>query len=159
MPYYDGISKGYDELHEEEQLKKLRAIKDNFKASKNAKMLDLGCGSGLSSDFECIVTGIDPSIGLLKINRHKRKILGIAESLPFKGNVFDYIISVTAIHNFRNIKKSLKEIKRVGKNDFVFSVLRKSRRFDFVRRELAKNFMIIKAVKEQQDIIFFCKKP
>ncbi|MBS3114871.1 class I SAM-dependent methyltransferase [Candidatus Woesearchaeota archaeon] len=155
MDYYDFIAKGYDELHREEQSNKLLIIKNNIKINKKIRILDVGCGTGISSGFGCFVVGIDPSIGLLKQNNNK-KILGVAENLPFKNYSFDYVVSITSIHNFKNIKKSINEIKRVGKENFVFSVLKNSKRFDFIKNLIEKNFRIIKVVEEEKDSIFFC---
>lgn len=156
MAYYDAISKGYNELYKEEQLKKLAIIKNNVKISKNTKILDIGCGTGLSSGFACFVAGVDSSIGLLKQNKGIRKILGNAEALPFKDNSFDYVISVTAIHNFEDIKKAVKEIKRVCNGKFVFTVLRKSGKFDFIKKLIEKNFKVEKELEEEKDAILFC---
>ena len=39
------------------------------------KILDVGCGTGISSGFDCFVAGIDPSIGLLRQNKNGKKIL------------------------------------------------------------------------------------
>ena len=86
------------------------------------------------------------------------KLLGTAENLPFRGNRFDYVVSITALHNFKDIKKSINEMKRVGRQDFVFSILRKSGKFPFIKASLEKGFIIEKAVEEQKDTIFFCKK-
>ena len=157
MAYYDSIAKGYNGLYQEEQLNKLFIIKDNIKINKKTKILDIGCGNGLSSGFDCFVVGIDPSIELLKLNKRNTKLLSAAEALPFKDNSFDYVISITAIHNFKNIKKSLNEIRRVGRNDFVFTLLRKSRKFDFIRKLIEKNFTVEKVIEEHKDTIFFCK--
>jgi len=159
MAYYDSISEGYDELYKDEQIKKLSIIKSKIKVRKNSKLLDVGCGSGLSSDFGCFVVGIDPSMGLLKNNKNKIKIKGIAEMLPFKDSSFDYAISVTAMHNFDDAERSLKEILRVGKNDFVFSILKKSKNFDKISGIIHKNFKVYNAVEEDKDVIFFCRKP
>lgn len=156
MAYYDTISKGYNELHKEEQLKKLAIIKNNVKISKNTKILDIGCGTGISSEFDCFVVGIDPSIELLKQNKNNGKLLGIAEALPFKDNSFDYIISVTAIHNFENINKSLNEMKRVGKDRFIFSILKKSKKFDSIKRMINDNLKVERVILEDKDAIFFC---
>ena len=158
MPYYDAISGGYDELHGEEQLSKLSIIKSNLEISKNAMLLDVGCGTGISSQFGCKVVGLDSSIGLIKLNKSSDKIVGFAESLPFKGNSFDYVISITSIHNFKNIKKSINEMKRVGKEHFVFSVLRKSGKFDYIKKMIEENFKIGNVVEEEKDVIFFCNK-
>lgn len=156
MDYYSQIAQGYNELHQQEQSNKLLIIKNNIPTSKETKILDVGCGTGISSDFECFVVGIDPSIGLLMKNS-KRRILGVAEALPFKNSTFDYVISVTSIHNFTDIKKSMDEIERVGKGYFVFSVLNKSKKFDAIKESIKKNFKIEKIIEEDKDAIFFCK--
>ena len=157
MDYYDFIAKGYDELHIEEQSNKLFIIKNNIKINKKIKILDVGCGTGISSDFDCFVVGIDPSIELLKQNKNDKKLLSVAEMLPFKDYSFDYLVSITSIHNFKNIKKSINEIKRVGKENFVFSVLKNSRKFDFIKKLIQKNFKIEKVIEEDKDVIFFCQ--
>ena len=159
MTYYDKISGGYDELHKEEQLNKLKIIKSSLKINKNSRLLDIGCGTGISSDFECFVVGIDPSIELLKRNNKTMKINGIAETLPFKDGVFDCVISVTALHNFNDLEKSLEEITRVGKNNFVFSVLRKSGNFSKIKNLINNNFKIQATMEEEKDTIFFCSRP
>ena len=157
MNYYNQISKGYDRLHKEEQLKKLSIIKKNIKINKQDLLIDVGCGTGISSQFDCKVIGIDPSTGLLKLNKNKNKILGIAGNLPFKDNTFDFVISVTSVHNFKDIEKGLKEIKRVGKNDFVFSILKKYSKLNKIKKEIKNNFKIKKIIEEEKDIIFFAK--
>ena len=155
MDFYNQIAKGYDGLYLEEQSSKLSIIKSSIETGNNTKILDVGCGSGISSQFECRVVGVDPSIELIKQNP-KPKIIGIAEMLPFKNNSFDYVISVTSIHNFKNIKKSIGEIKRVGKENFVFSVLKKSVKFDLINELIQKSFIIEKVVDGGKDVIYFC---
>ena len=53
--YYDAIAEGYDELHKAEQLQKLeRAFIEGckFDLFSNVKsILDVGCGTGISTDF------------------------------------------------------------------------------------------------------------
>ena len=48
MNYYDKIAKGYEELHKEEQLKKIKLIKTILKVNPTDKLLDVGCGTGLT---------------------------------------------------------------------------------------------------------------
>jgi ubiquinone/menaquinone biosynthesis C-methylase UbiE len=158
MADYDQIALGYNELHKDEQQNKLDIIKQYLKADKNSKLLDVGCGTGLSSDFNCYVVGIDPSIELLKQNKNLRKLQGEAEHLPFKDNSFDYVITLTALHNFNDIKKGLEEIRRVGKY-FVLTILNKSRKFGIIENLIKKNFDILNVFKEEKDTIFTCKKP
>ena len=157
MDFYNQISKGYDGLYGEEQLKKLNIIKDYLKIKNDDLLLDVGCGTGISSRFDCRVIGVDPSIGLLKQNK-KFKISSKAENLPFKDNAFNFVVSITAIHNFSNIEKSLEEINRVGRNEFVFSVLKKSKKFNEIRDLIKTNFKISKVAEEGKDAIFYCKK-
>lgn len=158
MNYYDIISKGYNELYQEEQSNKIRIIRNNIKINNKTKILDVGCGTGISSDFGCFIVGIDLSIGLLKQNKNERKLQSISEALPFKNEIFDYVVSVTSIHNFDNIEKSINEMKRVGKENFVFSVLKRSRKINPIKNLLQKNFKITKVIEEGKDAIFFCQK-
>ncbi|MBI2558039.1 methyltransferase domain-containing protein [Candidatus Woesearchaeota archaeon] len=157
MSYYNSIAKGYNELHEEEQLKKLSIIKNNIKTGNNTKILDVGCGTGISSRFECSVVGVDPSVNLIKQGSNRKKVIGIAEFLPFKDKSFNYVVSITAMHNFINIKKSIGEMKRVCRRNFVFSVLKKSERFGNIKKNIEKNFRIEKSIEEDKDVIFFCR--
>ncbi len=106
MDYYSHIAQGYDKLHREEQEKKLKIIKGNLKANKDDLLLDVGCGTGISSGFGCKVIGVDPSKGMIKKAQKKIKaICAPAEKLPFEDKKFDIVIAVTAIQNFSDIKK------------------------------------------------------
>ncbi|MFH1316302.1 MAG: class I SAM-dependent methyltransferase [Candidatus Woesearchaeota archaeon] len=159
MTYYDKIAKGYNELHGEEQKKKLAVIKENLVVKGTDKLLDVGCGTGLSSGFGCEVFGLDPSKELLKQCPlpDDHKILGKAEKIPFKDSYFDIVISVTAVHNFDDIEKGISEMKRVGKGRFVFSVL-KSTKSEEIKKIIEHNFMIEKEIEEEKDIIIIAKK-
>ena len=153
MTYYNDIALGYDELHKEEQLKKLRIIKENLEIKPTDKLLDVGCGTGFSLEyFDCDCQGIEPSKEMVKNN--EKIIIGKAENLPFEDNSFDIVISVTAIHNFDDIEQGLKEIKRVGKNKFAFSILRKAKSFEKIKKLLYEMFDIKKEIEEEKDIIF-----
>jgi ubiquinone/menaquinone biosynthesis C-methylase UbiE len=153
---YDSIASGYDELHKEEQLKKLRIIRDNIPVEKEDRLLDVGCGTGFSLDFfDCGCTGVEPSKEMIAQSANKSRIvLGRAENLPFEDNSFDVVISVTAIHNFEDIEKGLKEMKRVGKDRFAFSVLKKAKTFDRIKKLIFSLFTIKKEIEEDKDVIF-----
>ena len=142
MQYYNKISRGYNELHREEQLKKISIIKQHLKPKQ--PILDIGAGTGISSKpFKAIA--LDPAIKMLK--QYKGiKVLARAENLPFKDNTFNTIISVTALHH-TNIKKSLKEIKRVSKKgaQIALTILKKS------KIQLPKSF---KKIEESKDFIY-----
>jgi len=154
MDFYNLISKGYDELYGEEQRIKLNIIKENLGINKNDLLLDVGCGTGLA-DFKCKVIGVDQSKDLIQQCKNE-KLQAIAENLPFKDNSFDKIVSITSLHNFGDIEKSIKEMKRVGKNDFAFSIFKKSINFNLIEKKIRENFNIKKIVDAKQDWVFIC---
>ncbi|MBU1976133.1 MAG: class I SAM-dependent methyltransferase [Nanoarchaeota archaeon] len=159
MTYYDEIADGYDDLHKEEQEKKLVLIKKLISPSKNDLLLDVGCGSGISTRFwDCDRVGIDPSQKLIEIAIDKdgkgRYLVGSAESMPFKNCEFDFVISVSAIHNFKDYVKGLQEMHRVGKGTFVFSVLKKSAKFSQIMQAIMMNFPVQRIIKQEKDVVF-----
>ena len=161
MSYYDEISEGYEELHKEEQLKKVALIKKHLKVNKDDKLLDVGCGTGLTTEqWPCKRYGADPAPKLLEKARQKDSIiytLAPAESLPFKDHEFDIVISITSIQNFKDIEKGLKEIKRVGKDNFVLSFLKKSQKKDLIDNLIRKHFKVINVLEEDKDMMYFCE--
>ena len=68
------------------------------------------------------------------------------------------VISVTALQNFTDIEKGLLEIKRVGKEYFAISVLKKSPKIKMIEELVPKLFPVQRIVEEEKDIIFFCRK-
>ena len=152
MSYYNKISKGYNELHEEEQLKKIEIIKKHLKVS--GKLLDIGAGTGISTkpfikDADCI--SLDPNEEMLKQSPAKQ-VLGTAESLPFTEK-FDVIISITSFHHF-NLEKAIKEIKRVSKpsTKYAFTILKKAINFKKIVNSL-KNSFNLREFDEEKDLI------
>jgi len=159
MNYYNSISRSYNKLHKEEQLSKIRLIKDNLEIKKKDFLLDVGCGTGIFADeFNCIKIGIDPSIEMLNQGKNAFYIQAYAENLPFKDDSFDNVISVTAIHNFKNIRKGLEEIKRVSRKNIALSILKKSSKINEIKNHIKELFKITKIIEEDKDIIFFAKR-
>ena len=160
MTYYDEISEGYEELHQEEQLKKIDIIKKHIKIKHSDKLLDIGCGTGITTElWECKRYGVDPAKKLLARARQKDKIeykLAPAEKIPYPDSYFDVVISITAIQNFKDIEKGLREIKRIGKNKFVLSFLKKSPRKEMIEKLIKKIFKVEKIIEEDKDVIWFC---
>lgn len=157
MEYYNAIAEGYDALHAEEQERKYRKILENMDVKRSDRMLDVGCGTGLSFPvFGCDCYGVDPSEELLK-KCGGAVVLGRAESLPFRDSSFDIVISVTAIHNFGDPKKALSEMLRVGRDRFAITVLKKSKRAEEIAVAIT-NSMEMKKVEDATDIILIGKK-
>ncbi len=161
MGYYDEISSGYEELHKEEQLKKVELIKKHLKVKASDKLLDVGCGTGLTTEsWECIRYGVDPAPKLLAKARSKDEIeykLAPAEKIPYADDSFDIVISITAIQNFSDISKGLSEIKRVGKDRFVLTFLKKSSKKELIDGLIRKLFKITNIIEEDKDLIYFCE--
>ena len=158
MTYYDEISQGYEELHKEEQLKKIKLIKKHFDP-KEGRILDVGCGTGITTEcWSCERYGIDPAFRLIERARQKDNItykVAAAENIPYPDNYFDYVVSITAVQNFEDIEKGLREIQRVGKKSFVISALKKSKKIHKIRQAVHSIFKEAKEVEEHFDIIFF----
>jgi len=162
--YYNKIAPSYDGLHGDEQKKKMDIIRKMIKITPETRILDIGCGSGISSDFECICIGIDPSERLVEIARKRagekdhRYIVAKAEDigkLGFKEKEFDYILCITAIHHLADLEDTLLKIKGYGKG-FVFTVLKKASSKQKIINTIAKNFKILKTIEEEKDIIMSC---
>jgi len=157
MTYYDQIAPGYTELHGEEQLRKAKLILKELEIKQEDKLLDIGCGTAHYLElFPCQKTGIDSSAELLK-QAKVDTIQGVAENLPFPGNSFDIVLSLTAIHNFSDVQKALSEIKRVAKRDIVISVLKKASNFKDIESNISSGFEVYKKVDDIHDTIFLAK--
>ena len=145
MEYYNEISKSYNELYGQEQEEKLKIIKEEI--NPKGKILDLGSGTGLSKKYFKDVTCVDPSEKLL----NKGDIKASAEDLPFEDNSFDWVLCLTSIHHF-NLEKAIKEIKRVSKGNYIFTILKKSPKFNKIKDYLKKEFNL-KEIDSEKDLI------
>lgn len=150
---YKHIAKSYNELHKEEQIKKLEIIKNNIKII--SPLLDVGCGTGISTNYFNVESiGIDNCKEMIEEGKSGNLIYGNAEELPFPDKTFNTILSVTAFHNFKSMEEALKEIIRVSKNNNIaISFLKKSSKLDKFRILLRKYFKF-KEIPCEQDVLF-----
>lgn len=165
MTYYDEIAEGYEELHKEEQEKKVAIIKQELQITKDTCLLDVGCGTGITSNFPCRVVGIDPAEKLLErfkapLAVKAEAVLAAAEDIPFSDEKFDVIVSITAIQNFEDIEQGIKEMHRVGKPQaqYALSFLKKSEKRNMIVATIKKHFSVSKEIDEEKDTILICKK-
>ena len=168
--YYDAIAKGYDELYGREQLQKLKHIEYciskyhelNEFMNPGYKLLDVGCGSGISTQYFNVKDriGIDPSNVLVQIAIDKypntKFLVCPAERMPFLKKEFDIVISLTAIQNFYDIEQGLTKIKNAG-HRYILAFLKRSDKKGIIEGLIEKNFHVIKRFEEEKDIIYFCK--
>ena len=103
-------------------LKMIKFLK--IKKNKSKKLLDIGCGDGRFFKYlkkYIQIYGIDLSKNAIKKAKknfsYANIILGSAEKLPFENKSFDYITYLGTLEHFISMEKSLKESKRVLKDD------------------------------------------
>ena len=124
----------------------VKAMIRHYKLNNKSKILDIGCAKGfMMYEFKkalpgCEVRGIDIS-RYCKL-RAKKKIkryikVGTCEKLPYPNKYFDFVVSISTIHNLHKsgIERSLREIVRVSKkNSFIrvkgYSNLREKKEID-----------------------------
>ena len=112
------------ECYEEHQLNAIKGAKEfyPFTASllpmhRCAKVLDLGCGTGLELGYyfelnpSAKVTGIDIAVNMLKVLKEKftakavTVIQGSYFDIPFEKEYYDAVVSVESLHHFTKEQK------------------------------------------------------
>ena len=152
--YYDTIASSYNELHKNEQEKKLAIISSLIAPKSKEWMIDVGSGTGFSREFfKCRIVGVDSSKEMLSLDPGKH-VNSRAEKLPFKDNSFDYCICVTALHNFDRPSWAINEMARVCKGPAVITVLKKSPKAKKLKAMIEKRFLIEKEIAEDKDDIY-----
>ncbi len=154
---YNATADFYNNRYRNIQYEKYARMLNDVKLK--GRILDLGSGTGLLSDFlNKKIIDVDISINMLRKSKNKNRILGDAENLPFKNNVFDFVLSFTLLQNLLGFKL-FDEVKRILKPDsfFVLTILRK-KYTPTVDKELGKHFLILKKVDCDEDIGFICRK-
>ena len=146
--FYSASAKGYDELYGEEQNKKLELITEILRkkkiniGGKVQKIIDVGCGSGISTKYFDCAAGIDPCKELLEIAGKKFQEITFleasAENIPFEDNEFDYSVSLTAAQNFSDMKRAVEEMNRVSKKGILVTILKNSGKREGLKKNLEK---------------------
>ncbi len=163
--YYNTIAPSYDELHGDEQLEKLRVCMGYLSPKEDEKLLDVGCGTGISTEpWNCERYGIDPAEELIRIAKEKRSDceyrVAAAEDIPFPDKSFDHVISITAIQNFNDLDKGLREIDRVLKDggNIIITTIKDSQKLRTMSKRVKERFNITKTHDGKIDLFFIGKK-
>lgn len=97
------------------------------KIKKGAKILEVGCGTGLSTrhiakKYDARVVGIDISEKMIRKAKERNRqlenaefLVADAQELPFKDNTFDIVFTESVISLVPNQLKAVKEFRRVAK--------------------------------------------
>lgn len=134
MRNWDKIYKVKGEV-QKEPLKEIVKIVPYFKGNRVKKILDLGCGTGrhtiflAKKGFDVTATDISKN-GLKVLNEKLRKIKmknvktkrHDMSSIPFQDNYFDAVICTGVLPHgkIKKIRKTIKEVHRVLKNNGIF---------------------------------------
>ena len=165
MKYYNGLAPGYDELHGEEQRRKLSILKAHLQVERSELLLDVGCGTGISSEFfNCRIIGIDNSMEMVleaksKGVKNAAYILADGEHLPFKTGVFDCVICVTALHNFTSPTNALFDMGRVASNTGAVTILKKAERSRELELLVNDIMEVTEVMDEEKDRILIFNIP
>jgi len=159
--YYDGISSGYSQLYHDEQIKKINLVKKYFPNS--GLVLDLGCADGVLNPFlskNIKLISFDLSFNLLILNSNKLRVLGSAQDLPFKTNIFDLVFAFTVIQDVPNPDLVLKNIFNSLKFEgvLILSFLKISKKSELIISKINELFKIIDLIEEEKDNIYILKK-
>ncbi len=94
------------------------------KLESNAKVLDVGAGTGILCKFghlcreDLSYIALDPAEGMLKYAKaYATTYQGVAEELPFKKDSFDAVMMGESLHHFSEIDKALGQIVEVLKEN------------------------------------------
>lgn len=120
---YDETAGFYDHRYTEIQRQKYSAVIKHL-PSRFGRALDVGCGTGLFLDElrrrARFVVGVDISEKMLNVAQGRGSGAGLlladAESLPFKDQTFDCVISVTLLQNVPSPENAVAEFMRILKN-------------------------------------------
>ena len=126
--YWDGDRKyGYGGYRYDGRQRAIaEAMAKHYGIQPGHKILDVGFGKGyLLYEFTQVVPGVEVAgidISEYGLENAKEEVkphlqVGNAISLPFEDNTFDFVVSITTLHNLYNyeLNSAVKEIERVGK--------------------------------------------
>lgn len=163
--YYSTIAASYDELHGEEQERKLGEFLAHVSLPHGARLLDVGCATGRSALLlpHVVWQGIEPSSGLIahaSSDVQSSIVQGAAESLPFPDESFDVVLSLTVLQNVDDLSRSLSEMSRVCVRDgiLLLSFLKRSSKAPIIDARIHEQFVVVEHWEQEKDLMYVCTK-
>ncbi|WP_288221199.1 class I SAM-dependent methyltransferase [uncultured Clostridium sp.] len=138
-------SKQYDKFMKKLNLDKNEAIINNLKNIVDHEVLDIGGGTGTLAmnliSLGAKVTVLDPEINMTNIAKRKSKELkvinGYSHNINLEDSSIDIIIMRDSFHHIIKKEETLKECKRVLKNDGMILI------YDFDKKKLISKLIFI----------------
>jgi ubiquinone/menaquinone biosynthesis C-methylase UbiE len=174
MRHYDTSAKVYDSQYYEEQESKIKAALSGFTLEKENMVLDMGCGTGLLFPYVAsrvkLVVGIDVSASIIKQAKKRMNtytntalIRADADYAPFPNETFDIIFAITLLQNTPKQSQTIKEMKRVTKQNatMVVTGLKKAfSRKEFIRllRDAELEIKALRLDEKLKDHVSICVK-
>jgi malonyl-CoA O-methyltransferase len=132
MKRYDVTARIYDMRYAEEQAAKIEAALRHVEVKARA-VLDIGCGTGILfsyvADKARMTVGVDVSKKtLLQAKERARDYSNVhlvcadADNMPLRNDVFDTAFAITLIQNMPRQTETLREIRRVAKDNALIIV-------------------------------------
>ncbi|MCX8069421.1 MAG: class I SAM-dependent methyltransferase [Thermodesulfovibrionales bacterium] len=119
--FYDKVGSNYEQFDGRRSDDLAKYVRDNIKHSMTERLLDLGCGSAFVArnalDMYKSVVGLDISFKILAdTNRYSVMLVNAdIDSLPFKDESFDCVVTFATLHHCYEFQSLFKEIYRVLK--------------------------------------------
>lgn len=126
--YSDRAPRYDDEIRKHPVLSSIREeVVEEVHLKKGSRILDLGCGSGITafairSRFsEGGIIGVDIADQMVRVAKKRAEstacsaefLIGDIERIPFKDSTFDYVLCINVIRYLRSLNTVLSEIHRV----------------------------------------------
>jgi|AntRauTorckE6833_2_1112554.scaffolds.fasta_scaffold93078_2 ubiquinone/menaquinone biosynthesis C-methylase UbiE len=153
---YDHIAGAYNELHGDEQKRKLERLLMYINLKDYHTVVDVGCGTAHLAEYftELNYFGIDPSQELLKQAPPETAVQQASgEEIPIPDNEVDLVLSLTALHNYDDPIAGVHELARVCNKTALIGVLRKADNHDEILSEIQDVFSIDQMFLDSHDTL------
>jgi SAM-dependent methyltransferase len=84
-------------------------------------VLNVGAGAGSYEPRDRAVVAANPSVVMLRQHHGRRRVLAVAESLPFSTRSFDASMATLTVHHWSDLRRGVDEMRRVARRQVVFT--------------------------------------